>query len=113
MEAIIKLLATRPIQIDNTNIQGNENMNDNRKINTRNYTEGNSYRTTNINDQGTNIENIEGDYINNPETKQTLAEAAGEIQELLEKLSETYPTNTTTGKMKIAGEAIETIENNP
>ncbi|MDJ0729398.1 MAG: pentapeptide repeat-containing protein [Crocosphaera sp.] len=110
MERIINLLATRPIQIENTNIQGDENMNNNRNINARKYTEGNSYRTTNINDQGTNVE---GDYYNNPEARQNLAEAAGEIQELLEKLSETYGTNTTTGKMKIAGEAIETIENNP
>ncbi|MGB5596529.1 MAG: pentapeptide repeat-containing protein [Crocosphaera sp.] len=100
MEKIINLLATQPIQI----------MSDRRKINTHNYTEGNSSRTTNISDQGTNVER---DYYNNQETKQNLAEAAGEIQELLEKLSETYPTNTTTGKMKIAGEAIEKIENNP
>ncbi len=85
-------------------------MSDNRSINSRNYTEGNSYRTTNINDQGINVE---GEYYNNQEAKQNLAEAAGEIQELLEKLSEIYETNTTTGKMKIAGEAIEKIENSP
>ncbi len=108
MEATIKLLATRDVNI--TNIQGNKNMSDNRNINARNYTERDSYRTTNINDQGINIE---GDYYNNPETRQNLTEAAGEIQELLDKLSETYPTNTTTGKIKIAEEAIEEIENNP
>ncbi|MDJ0600259.1 MAG: pentapeptide repeat-containing protein, partial [Crocosphaera sp.] len=112
MQQTINLLATRPIKIDNTNtnIQEYKNMSDNRKINTRNYTEGNSSRTTNINDQGINVE---GDYYINPETRQNLAEAAGEIQELLDKLSETYPTNTTTGKIKIAGKALEKIENNP
>ena len=85
-------------------------MSDTRNIDARNYTEGNSHRTTNINDQGINVE---GDYYNNPETKQNLAEAAAEIQELLEKLSETYPSNSQKEKMVIAGEAIEQIENNP
>ncbi|NEQ17217.1 MAG: hypothetical protein F6K44_27135, partial [Moorea sp. SIO3E2] len=50
---------------------------------------------------------------NNPEQKQNLAEAAAEIQQLLETLDKTYPTDTTTGKMKVAAAAVEQIETNP
>jgi antitoxin component of MazEF toxin-antitoxin module len=58
--------------------------------------------------------NVEGDQIiYSPEQRQTLAEAAAEIQELLDQLSQTYPTNTTTGKMQLAAEAIAQIESNP
>lgn len=45
--------------------------------------------------------------------QQDLAEAAAQIQALLEQLSQTYPTNTRKGKMIIAGEAVEEIEKNP
>lgn len=45
--------------------------------------------------------------------KQNLAEAAAEIQELLEQLEKSYPTETTTGKMVLATETIKCIENNP
>ncbi|MGB3693590.1 MAG: pentapeptide repeat-containing protein [Spirulinaceae cyanobacterium] len=36
-----------------------------------------------------------------------------EIQQLLEQLEKSYPTETTTGKMQLATEAIARIENNP
>lgn len=44
---------------------------------------------------------------------QNLAEAAKEIQQLLEQLEKTYPTDTTMGKMAIATEAIQQIDSNP
>lgn len=47
------------------------------------------------------------------EQKQNLAEAAAEIQAILDQLSQTYPTNTITGKKAIAIRAIEEIENHP
>ena len=47
------------------------------------------------------------------EQKTTLAEAAAEIQQLLEQLEQSYPTNTTAGKMAVASKAIQQIENNP
>ncbi|MCB8782115.1 hypothetical protein [Planktothrix agardhii] len=56
---------------------------------------------------------VEGNYYNNSAEKSNLAEVANEIQQLLEQLSQTNPTNTMTGKMKIAGEVIEQIESNP
>ena len=43
---------------------------------------------------------------------QNLAEAAAEIQALLEQLEKTYPINTTTEQMLVATKAIEQIESN-
>ena len=68
------------------------------------------YRETHVSDQATYVE---GDYYNNPEQKQSLAEAAAEIQKLLEQLDKTYSSDTTTGKMKMAAEVVERIESNP
>lgn len=42
-----------------------------------------------------------------------IAEIAAEIQSLLEQLEKFYSTETTTGKMKIATEAIECIDRDP
>ena len=53
------------------------------------------------------------------EQKQSLAEAAAEIQELLEQLNKTYSQDrksqkmTTAERMTIASEAIQEIERNP
>lgn len=56
-----------------------------------------------------------GGTINNysPEQKQTLAEAAKEIEELLDQLSETYPTKTDVEKSAFATKAMEEIEKKP
>jgi hypothetical protein len=62
--------------------------------------------------QGNNNQQISNTYASQ-ERKQTLAEAAAEIQQLLEQLSQAYPIDTTLGKMTIATEAIKCIENNP
>ena len=73
-------------------------------------------RNINI-EKGNYNERIEGDYIQgnvyNASQKQNLAEAAGEIQELLKELAKSYDTDSTYGKMQVASEAIKTIENNP
>jgi len=66
--------------------------------------------------------NISGDIIMNnyaPEQKQSLAEAAAEIQQLLKQLDKTYSKDkiseemTTSEKMVLASEVIEQLENNP
>jgi len=58
--------------------------------------------------------NVEGNQnIYSLEQRQTLSEAAKEIQQLLNQLSETYPTTTSTGQMAIATKAVEEIEKNP
>ena len=49
----------------------------------------------------------------NEAQSQNLAEAAAEIQALLEQLSETYPTTTSREKNIVVGEAVDRIENNP
>ena len=62
-------------------------------------------------------ERIEGDYIQGnyyaASKQQSLAEAAAEIQKLLEQLDKSYPIDTTLGKMQVAAETIKAIENNP
>ena len=68
---------------------------------------GRDYRETNVSDQGTYVE---GNYYNNPEQQRTLAQAAQEIQELLEQLDKTYPTGTAAGQMQAAQEAMRQIE---
>ena len=45
--------------------------------------------------------------------QQNLAEAARDIQELLEQLEKTYPSETTMNRMKIATEVITHIDNHP
>lgn len=54
-----------------------------------------------------------GDVTHNYAQKGNLAEAAAEIQQLLEQLSQTYPTQTTAEKMAVVTEAAEQIERNP
>lgn len=62
-------------------------------------------------------ERIEGDYIQGnyyaASKQENLAEAAAEIQKLLEQLDKSYPIDTTLGKMQVATETIKAIENNP
>jgi uncharacterized protein YjbI with pentapeptide repeats len=49
----------------------------------------------------------------NVEQQKTLAEAAKEIQNLLDQLSETYPTDTRSQKAIVAAKAVEAIEQDP
>ncbi|MEO0970993.1 MAG: pentapeptide repeat-containing protein, partial [Cyanobacteria bacterium J06639_18] len=104
MKEIIGLLANRPIQniIDVKQNQGDTNMTGERNIHMG---------------SGNYNERIEGDYVQGnyyaAGEKQTLAETAAEIQALLKQLEKSYPTDTTTGKMALATEAIAQIESNP
>jgi len=52
-------------------------------------------------------------YYASPEQKQSLAEAAAEIQQLLVQLSQTYPTTTVSEQMFVATKALEEIEKKP
>ncbi|NEO40140.1 MAG: hypothetical protein F6J90_28885 [Moorea sp. SIOASIH] len=47
------------------------------------------------------------------EHKQTLVEAAAEIQQLLNQVSQTNPTTTNKEKMIVVAEVLDQIENNP
>ncbi len=53
---------------------------------------------------------IQGRYIN---VSQDLSKAATEIQQLLNQLSQTNPTNTKREKMVVVAEAVDQIESNP
>ncbi len=55
---------------------------------------------------------VQGNYYASGE-KQSLAEVAAEIQQLLKQLEQNFSSNTTIGKMTIATEAIKHIEDDP
>ncbi|HAC64145.1 MAG TPA: hypothetical protein DCF68_11550 [Cyanothece sp. UBA12306] len=60
-------------------------------------------------------DNVAGDktIINQGEiSSKNLAETVAKIQELLENISQNYPTNTTTEQMVVATKVIEQIESN-
>ncbi|WP_242053435.1 pentapeptide repeat-containing protein [Nostoc parmelioides] len=50
---------------------------------------------------------------NSPQQKQNLAAAATEIQQLLNQLSQTHPTTTTSEKMTVVAKVVDEIESNP
>ena len=59
-------------------------------------------------------DNIAGDKnTSNIYNSQDLTQAAADIQALLEQLEKTYSTNTTMGKMELATQAIQQIDNDP
>ncbi|WP_373528992.1 pentapeptide repeat-containing protein [Nostoc sp.] len=67
-----------------------------------------------VNADTVNAQQIGGNITNyNPEQKQNLAQAAAEIQQLLNQLSQTYPTTTTSQKMSVVAKAVDEIESNP
>ena len=79
-----------------------------------------SNNTTNFNapvggvQQGdNNTQNISQTNYLSGEEKQTLAEAAAEIQQLLDQLSKTYSPPSTSNNLKIATETIDIIEQTP
>ncbi|MBN3907088.1 MAG: pentapeptide repeat-containing protein [Nostoc sp. NMS1] len=63
--------------------------------------------TVTANQIGGNITNY------NPEQKQNLAQAAADIQQLLNQLGQTYPTNTPLEKQIAVTEALKQIDGNP
>lgn len=74
-------------------------------------------RTINMGDGSKYNERIEGDYIEGnyyaAGEKQNLADAAKEIQQLLQQLQQEHPPNNTSAQMIVAAQAIEQIESNP
>jgi uncharacterized protein YjbI with pentapeptide repeats len=110
---------------ENTNLRGIVNLLGGRPINAIAMAESQSNPNTFTNNlQGAMIGNLANQLNDNarqqanqynyaPEQKQNLAEAAKEIQQLLEQLSETYSTNTSREKNIVVGEAVDRIESNP
>ncbi len=63
--------------------------------------------------QGTGYVEGTNHYYAAPEQRQSLAEAAAEIEQLLNQLSRSYPTTTASEQMVVATKAIEEIEKKP
>ncbi len=107
MKEIARILAERPIQniIDITNKTGND-MSDTFNIDQGNATNPNTNIAKDNAQQTINITNPTS------EQKQSLAEAAAEIQKLLEQLDKNYGTDTVAGQMQTAQEAVKQIASN-
>ncbi len=78
---------------------------------TNNFDQSNSSIGIGVSQGEVKAEKIAGTI--NEAQQQTLAEAAAEIQQLLEQLDKTYDTSTYSGKGQVADEIIKNIENNP
>ncbi|MEM9275837.1 MAG: hypothetical protein AAGA80_23185 [Cyanobacteria bacterium P01_F01_bin.143] len=104
---ILKLTASQPInvenKIDNQNLQGDHNMIGDQK---GNFGIGHM-------SGGTISENAQIAGRIKEAASQDLAQAATEIRQLLDQLSQTYPTNTTSEKMIVGAKITEEIENYP
>jgi len=101
---IAKLMAGRPINVENRAVAGTEAFNtDLRGANVGNV----------ANKVQDNARQQANQYNYTSEQQQTLAEAAAEIQELLDQLSRSYPKSTRGDQMTIAAEAIKQIEDDP
>lgn len=76
-------------------------------------TNGDTYNIGQAGAVGSNARSDNNTFIQSNEDKQSLSEAAAEIQQLLDQLSQTYPTTTTAEKASVAAKAIEEIEKKP
>ena len=121
LRKIIEIQAARPLQniVNNKNQLEAMNKEGSRsiEINEGNYNEqrgeNNRISETNQSSSGSG-DNVAGDKkTTNIYNSQDLTQAAAEIQALLKQLEETYPTTNTMGKMAIASQAIQRIDNDP
>ena len=107
LNEILKLLSSKPTNIqniiDNQNLQGDNNMTGEQK---GNFGIGHM-------SGGTISGNAKVAGVINEAAQQDLAQAAAEIQQLLDQLSQTYPTKTRSKKMAVGAKITEEIENNP
>ncbi len=102
---MIGLLASREVKIINQPNLEHRYMSDNIKVN-QSGTFGIGYS------ESVKAEQV-GGTIHNYAEQLNLAEAAKDIQDLLQQLEETYPVNNNTEKMILVTEAVKQIESNP
>ncbi|MDJ0900593.1 MAG: pentapeptide repeat-containing protein [Xenococcus sp. MO_188.B8] len=93
--------------------QGEVNMSGDRNINAETYYEQSGKLGIGHVSGGQFKDNVKITAEINEAEQQNLADAATEIQQLLEQLSKTNPTSTNKEKMVVVGEAVDRIENNP
>ncbi|MCL1471704.1 hypothetical protein [Argonema antarcticum] len=102
------ILAQRPINIINEVIATSES---------KSMSEAPKYDQRGAQFAGGFAETVQGDQIggniHNYSAQQNLAEAAKDIQQLLQQLSESNPTNTPSEKMVVVEKAIKQIEADP
>ncbi|MBD2254758.1 pentapeptide repeat-containing protein [Nostoc parmelioides] len=111
LENMVMTALERPSFYSNTQIEKVNTMTNNPGGISQNVSGGNVYGGMQAS-QGNNNVQTSTTY-SSSEQKQNLAEAATEIQALLEQLSQSYPTNTNSEKMVFAIEAKKHVENNP
>jgi hypothetical protein len=100
------------IYAENYNNQGDTMPEDSKRV-VNNYLQQAQIGGGLINAETVSANQIGGNITNyNPEQKQNLAQAAAEIQQLLNQLGETYPTNTPLEKQIVVTEALKEIESN-
>jgi hypothetical protein len=104
---VIKAVVDKPIKVQNLTTSEIKIMAEKSEVNQNFSGPVGSVAGSNL---GT-INTVQHNYA--PEQKQSLAEAAEDIQKLLLQLSQTYPTTTPTEKAVIATKAVEQIESNP
>jgi uncharacterized protein YjbI with pentapeptide repeats len=110
---IIKAMAAKPINIDVT-AQAKSESESNTPKRVSNFNLQNSQFAGGLVDAETITANHIGGSISNytSEERQTLAEAAAEIQQLLQQLEQTYPTTSSADKIAVVAKAINEIEKN-
>ena len=101
---IVYTLASRPINVETNVVETQDHRNINQDL--KGASVGSAYT------EKIEAEQVGGTIINEAQ-KKNLAEAAAEIQQLLNQLSQTYPTSTTAEQMVVATEAIKRIESDP
>ncbi len=107
---ITRLLASKPINIEARAIAESESMSEASKYNQSHAQIGNLVDTARDNSRQQSI-NHQHNYP--PQQQQNLIHAAAEIQQLLQQLEKTYPTNTPLEKQVVVTEALKQIESNP
>ena len=112
LENMVMTALERPSFYSSTSVEKVDNMTNQQSGTSQNMSGGTMYGGMQA-AQGDNSNQTMDTNVVSPEQKRTLADAAKEIQALLEQLDTTYSTDTTKGKMALATEAIAQIDSNP
>ncbi|RCJ26204.1 hypothetical protein A6770_26595 [Nostoc minutum NIES-26] len=112
LENMVMTALERPSFYSNTSIEKLNTMTNNPGGISQNVSGGQVYGMQSM--QGNQNEQSINNSITNytPEQRQNLAEAAADIQQLLQQLEQTYPTNTPLEKQVAVTEALRQIESN-
>nr|WP_322711357.1 pentapeptide repeat-containing protein [Nostoc sp. ChiSLP03a]MDZ8212570.1 pentapeptide repeat-containing protein [Nostoc sp. ChiSLP03a] len=115
LENMITTALERPrFYVQNYHNQGDTIMSEGSKKQSNYDFKGAQFAGGLVNADTVNAHKIGGNITNyNPEQKQNLAEAAAEIQQLLNQLGQSYPTSTPLEKQIAVTEALKQIDSNP